>query len=77
MTATLQTLFLPFEIPGTPTSHRATRISDEQWTKHRGTIEELYIDQEKTLNEVVEIMKKEHKFHATYVTATMGPHSID
>lgn len=35
------------------------------WSKHMPTIKRLYIDEDKTLNQVLEIMKEEHDFVAT------------
>jgi hypothetical protein len=49
-----------------PTIRRAPQLPIDQWTKHRDAIKDLYIDQDKTLNEVVDTMKREHGFQATY-----------
>jgi hypothetical protein len=49
-----------------PTIRRAPQLPIDQWTKHRDVIKNLYIDQDKTLNEVVDTMKREHGFQATY-----------
>lgn len=35
------------------------------WSKHRPTIKRLYIDEDKTLKEMLEIMQREHNFIAT------------
>lgn len=35
------------------------------WSKHMGTIKRLYIDEDKTLKEVLEIMERGHNFVAT------------
>ena len=35
------------------------------WSKHMPTIKHLYIEEDKTLKEVMEIMEKEHNFIAT------------
>lgn len=35
------------------------------WSKHMPTIKRLYIDEDKTLNQVLDIMKEEHDFVAT------------
>lgn len=35
------------------------------WSKHMPTIKRLYIDEDKTLNQVLDIMKEEHNFVAT------------
>jgi hypothetical protein len=39
----------------------------EEWLAHRPTIKRLYQDEDRTLKEVMEIMKKEHNFFATQV----------
>jgi hypothetical protein len=55
--------FLNHRVSGTT---RASRLPGDQWAKHRHNITDLYIGQEKTLAQVVEIMRKDHGFHATY-----------
>lgn len=70
MADTVPHVFFPFRGPDLPPSYRASRIPADQWTKHQDTIKSLYIDREKTLGEVVEIMKREHNFYATYVGFT-------
>jgi hypothetical protein len=42
------------------------------WDKHEGEIRDLFVSQEKTLNEVIEHMSKKHNFEARYI----DPHSI-
>ena len=67
MATTSQDPFLLFRSSRILTGHRAPPVPEGQWIKYRGLIEDLYIGQEKTLNEVVETMKREHNFHAKYV----------
>jgi len=45
-------------------SRQRFNISDEQWEKQRDTIHMLYVDQKKTLEETMRIMKDEHHFQA-------------
>jgi Clr5 domain len=45
-------------------SRRRFNISDEQWENQRETIRMLYVDQKKTLDETMRIMKDEHHFQA-------------
>lgn len=39
--------------------------SDAQWLKHRPMIRKLYVDEDRTLQDVVEIMKKDFGFDVT------------
>ncbi|TQV92139.1 ankyrin repeat protein [Cordyceps javanica] len=41
------------------------RPQPEQWESHRATIEALYVDQRKKLEQVIKIMGEVHNFHAT------------
>jgi hypothetical protein len=41
------------------------------WAKHEGEIRDLFVSQEKTLNEVMEHMSEKHNFEARYI----DPHS--
>jgi hypothetical protein len=42
------------------------------WAKHEGEIRDLFVSQEKTLNEVIAHMREKHNFEARYI----NPHSI-
>lgn len=53
-------------------THWATQES--QWEAHRETIGWLYCKQDKTLAEVMEIMRREHGFRARYVSSVPQPH---
>jgi len=61
----LKNAFIPFKTPSSSTNRRARRHPVDEWIKHQQTIEHLYINQDKKLEEVVEIMQQEHDFHAT------------
>lgn len=37
----------------------------EDWAAHRPTITRLYAEEDRTLREVIEIMKRDHSFFAT------------
>lgn len=39
--------------------------SRSDWNRHRPTIQRLYIDEDKTLREVMEVMEKQYNFVAT------------
>jgi hypothetical protein len=41
--------------------------TEECWVSHRDIIERLYLEENKTLKEVMEKMEREYKFKATYV----------
>jgi hypothetical protein len=43
----------------------STWATAEDWATHRLTITRLYVDEGKTLPEVMEIMKRDHSFLAT------------
>jgi Clr5 domain len=58
--------YIPFLSQRVSGTTRASRLPGDQWAKHRHNIRDLYIGQEKTLEQVVEIMRKDHGFHATY-----------
>lgn len=65
MESDLEHAFLPFKVRQSPTNPRAPRLPIDQWRKYRQVIEDLYVQQGKTLGNVVNIMKQEHDFHAT------------
>lgn len=50
-----------------PTTGRASRLPVQEWTKYQDRIRDLYIRQDKTLKQLVKIMRQDHAFHATYV----------
>jgi hypothetical protein len=68
MATELENTFFPFLSRDNPTTHRTPRLPADQWTKHRRIIKDLYVHQDKTLNELVATMKQEYGFHATYGT---------
>ena len=37
------------------------------WAKHEGEIRDLFVSQEKTLNEVMAHMREKHNFEARYI----------
>ncbi|PSR97780.1 hypothetical protein BD289DRAFT_74452 [Coniella lustricola] len=45
------------------------------WTKHMDTIKRLYIDEDRTLKEVLEIMERDHNFVATAMSGAPRPKS--
>jgi len=48
-----------------PPSHRPyKRISSQQWEEQKGRIQTLYVDDDKPMAEVVQIMKDLHGFEA-------------
>lgn len=65
MTTDIDAAFFPFLRPEIPTPPRAQQLPADQWIKHRKIIEDLYINQDKTLDELVATMKQEHSFYAT------------
>jgi hypothetical protein len=44
-----------------------TLVSAAEWDNYRATITDLYQNQNKTLKTVMQIMRDEYKFEATYV----------
>jgi 3-oxoacyl-ACP reductase-like protein len=44
---------------------RARRISDEEWSTHREKLVKLYLGEENSQKEIIEIMTKEHNFVIT------------
>lgn len=52
----------PSEGPEPGTKKRALRR--ENWEIHRATIKRLYIDEDKKLNDIVEIMRRDYDFTA-------------
>ena len=44
------------------TQHRKKRLESDEWEFHRRTIEHLYLDQNKALDEVIGYMKAQHNF---------------
>ena len=65
MESGLERAFLPFKVRQSPINPRAPRLPVDQWRKYRQTIADLYVQQGKTLGDVVNIMRQEHDFHAT------------
>jgi hypothetical protein len=51
--------------PGAPA--RAKRLPPQEWAAHRQNIEDLYVDQGKSLDEVMVIMASRHGLNAKYV----------
>lgn len=73
MSTSSENAFVPFRSQRVSGTSRASRLPKDLWAKHQHNIRDLYIDREKTLEQVVEIMRKNHGFHATY--ALLYPHS--
>jgi hypothetical protein len=49
---------------------RATKnawATPDDWERFRDTIKQLYLDQNKSLKEVMAMMERDHEFHATSV----------
>jgi len=59
------------EIPATTAAHKAdgkrAYSRDPDWDKHQSILRKLYLDEDKTLDEVKEMMEREHGFSPTYV----------
>ncbi len=47
-------------------ARRVARLPPDQWDKYRGKIQDLYSRKDTTLKDVVQIMEREHAFHAKY-----------
>ena len=45
---------------------RAKRLQPQEWAAKRRTIEDLYVHQHKTVDDVIAIMSSEHGFNAKY-----------
>jgi hypothetical protein len=61
---------ITFPSPSTDTaamwmSSNMWRTSLEDWASHRTRIRQLYLDEDKTLKDVMAIMEREHGFKAT------------
>ncbi|KAK2017099.1 ankyrin [Colletotrichum eremochloae] len=57
---------IPQHIPGHPAALQLIRpVTDQDWKNHRARITEIYWEQDKDLDAVIEIMKSEHRFLAT------------
>jgi hypothetical protein len=46
---------------------KARKISDAEWESHKETIRELFLTQDKILQDVLKIMEESRGFSATYV----------
>lgn len=58
-------MFSPKIVPYQPNAAvRSRRIDPKEWERRRPHIEELYIKDDKNLEEVMEIMALYHSFHA-------------
>lgn len=66
MASVIENAFIPFPNLQAPPTRRAPPLHNGQWTNYRQIIEELYIKQERKLDEVVDFMKQTYGFHATY-----------
>lgn len=66
MSTSSENPYIPFLNQRVSRTTRASRLPGDQWAKHRHNIRDLYICQDRTLEQVVEIMRKDHGFHATY-----------
>lgn len=40
---------------------------DQLWTEYKETIRRLYMDEGKTLKEIIDVMEMQHNFKASYV----------
>jgi hypothetical protein len=54
-------------------SHNVWATKAEDWEAHKEIISQLYWDQDKTLKEVMEVMRQDHGFNATYASCTTIP----
>ena len=46
-------------------SHHGNWAVGEEWEVQRGAIQELYLNQNQSLKQVMDIMAEKHGFHAT------------
>lgn len=46
---------------------RGKRILDETWASYEPTIRRLYVEKRRYLDEVMDIMREQYEFVATYV----------
>ena len=60
---------------GTPA--RKDWATTEDWEKSRETFKQLYLDQDKSLKEVMTIMERDHAFYATSVLQVFQPWNLD
>lgn len=54
--------FRPYE---PATARKARKVDEGQWKAHRDQIQDLYVIQKKTLEEVMKTLEKVHGFVAT------------
>lgn len=66
MAMNLDNAFIRISRPEVSKTQRTPRLPRDEWTKYQRIIKDLYIDQDKTLDEVVHTMRQDHKFHARY-----------
>ena len=60
----------PESVAPPPPTRQYKRHSASQWEKQKPHIRKLYIDESKTLDEVVDIMKVQHDFLARYLAVS-------
>jgi hypothetical protein len=56
----------PLQVPPRPQKRAPKIYTKEEWEAQRGIIEQLYITEKKTLEEVTEFLEHNHGFYATY-----------
>lgn len=77
MAMNLGNAFIRISRPEVPTTKRTPRLPRDEWIKYQRIIKDLYIDQDKTLDEVIHTMRQDHKFHARYDMINTGQRSYD
>lgn len=55
----------PPQADGSESAATSKWASEKDWNSQRGVIKELYLQQDKTLKEVMAIMEHQHHFKAT------------
>ena len=54
--------------PHSQNQRRCVKIEQDEWTKHQLTLKKLWVLENKTLDDVKNIMTDQHGFTASYVT---------
>jgi hypothetical protein len=54
-----------FSAPLPPTSRKPKWAAPGNWDSQRPLIKQLYLDENRTLTEVMKLMKRDHGFNAT------------
>jgi len=70
---TQPTISEPLTRPARARVSRKPKIRKENWAAHKEKIRTLYIDEDKKLEDVMEIMKEEYDFDARYAWTAASP----